>query len=155
MAYLTGPSMTFNGDTSVVDTSAVHTIGTRANDSSGNQYIYLKGVGSTAAGSWVSYDENYATTLLAANAVGSVAIAMAAVDATTKYGWYQIYGVNTIAKTDTVAADKALFIDGTAGRADDAVVTGDLIVGAASMTSDTSNVATVQLNYPFVTDVLG
>lgn len=155
MAYLTGPAMAFNGDTSVVDTSAVHTLGTRANDSSGNQYIYLKGVGSTAAGSWVSYDENYATTLLAANAVGAVAIAMAAVDATTKYGWYQIYGVNTVAKTDTVAADKALFIDGTAGRADDAVVTGDLIVGAASMTADTSNVATVQLNYPFVTDVLG
>jgi len=155
MAYLTGPAMAFNGDTSVVDTSAVHTLGTRANDSSGNQYIYLKGVGSTAAGSWVSYDENHATTLLAANAVGAVAVAMAAVDATTKYGWYQIYGVNTVAKTDTVAADKALFIDGTAGRADDAVVTGDLIVGAASMTADTSNVATVQLNYPFVTDVLG
>lgn len=155
MAYLTGPAMAFNSDTSVVDTSQVHTLGTRARDASGNEYVYLKGVGSTTAGSWVSYDENYATTLLAGNAVGPVAIAMAAIDATTEYGWYQIFGVNTIAKTDTVAADKALFIDGTAGRADDAVVTGDLIVGAASMTADSSNVATVQLNYPFVTDVLG
>ena len=155
MANLTGSAMTFNGDTSVVDAAQVHTLGTRARDTSGNEYVYLKGVGSTTAGSWVSYDENYATTLLAGNAVGPVAIAMAAIDATTEFGWYQIYGVNTVAKTDTVAADKALFIDGTAGRADDAVVTGDLIVGAASMTADTSNVATVQLNYPFVTDVLG
>lgn len=155
MANLTGSAMTFNGDTSVVDAAQVHTLGTRARDTSGNEYVYLKGVGSTTAGSWVSYDENYATTLLAGNAVGPVAIAMAAIDATTEFGWYQIYGVNTVAKTDTVNADKALFIDGTAGRADDAVVTGDLIVGAASMTADTSNVATVQLNYPFVTDVLG
>lgn len=155
MAYLTGPAMAFNSDTSVVDTSQVHTLGTRARDASGNEYVYLKGVGSTTAGSWVSYDENYATTLLAGNAVGPVAIAMAAIDATTEFGWYQIYGVNTIAKTDTVAADKALFIDGTAGRADDAVVTGDLIVGAQSMTADATNVATVFIEYPHVTDVLG
>lgn len=155
MANLTGPAMTFNSDTSVVDAAQVHTLGTRARDTSGNEYVYLKGVGSTTAGSWVSYDENYATTLLAGNAVGPVAIAMAAIDATTEFGWYQIYGVNTVAKTDTVAADKALFIDGTAGRADDAVVTGDLIVGAQSMTADSSNVATVFIQYPHVTDVLG
>lgn len=131
------------------------TLGERyTNPTNGKQYIFLTGVASTAAGSWVSYDESFATTLLAANAVGPVAIATAATVASTK-GWYQIYGVNTQAATDTVAADKALFIDGTAGRADDAVVTGDLIVGAFSMTADTTNVATVYLVFPFVTDVLG
>ena len=51
------------------------------------------------------------------------------------------------------AADKALYIDGTAGRADDADVSGDSIHGAFSMTADTTNVATVMLNYPFVTDI--
>lgn len=138
-----------------VDSTKKYRLGRKAKDVANNEYIYLKGVASNAAGKWVSFDENFATTLLAANAVGDVAISMAAVDAATKYGWFQIYGINTIASTDTVAADKALFIDGTAGRADDAVVTGDLIVGAFSMTADTANVATVQLNYPSVSDVLG
>lgn len=129
-------------------------LGTRMRESL-KEYVYLKGVASCAAGSWVSYDEAHLTTLLAANAVGPVAIAQAVVDAATKFGWFQIYGVCTIASTDTVAADKALFIDGTAGRADDAVVTGDLIVGAYSQTADTANVATVRIVYPSVTDVLG
>jgi hypothetical protein len=131
------------------------TLGERYTDpTNGKAYIFLTGVASTVAGSWVSFDENFATTLLAANAVGPVAIASAATVASTK-GWYQIYGVNTQASTDTIAADVALFIDGTAGRADDAVVAGDLIVGAYSMTADSANVATVFLNYPSVTNVLG
>lgn len=155
MAYLSGTPAIAHADTTTVDTQALVQLGTRLRDTAGNEYIYLKGVTSTAAGSWVTFDENYATTLLAANAVGPVAIAMAAIDASTKYGWYQIYGINTVAKTDTVAADKALFIDGTSGRADDAVVTGDLIVGASSMAADSSNVCTVNISYPYVTDVLG
>jgi hypothetical protein len=130
-------------------------LGTEKTDVDGKVYIYLKGVASTAAGSWVTFDENFATTLLAANAVGPVAISMAANTSATNYSWYQVKGINAIASTDTVAADKALYIDGTAGRADDAVVSGDLIVGAASMAADSSNVCTVMLNRPFVTDVLG
>lgn len=151
MAYLTGVPQVADVNTSNVDTVAHHPLGTRMRDADGNEYIYLLGVASTAAGSWVSYDEVYATTLLAANAVGRVAIAMAAIVASS-YGWYQIYGKNTTAATDTVAADKALYIDGTAGRADDAGVAGDAIFGAWSRSADTSNVATVELNYPFVTD---
>jgi hypothetical protein len=138
-----------------IHTSKKFRLGTRKKDIAGNEYVYLKGVASTAAGSWVSFDESHVTTLLAANAVGQVGIAMAAIDATTKFGWYQVYGVNTIASTDTTAADKALYIDGTNGRADDAVVSGDLIVGAKSETSDTANVCSVRLVYPHVTDVLG
>lgn len=101
------------------------------------------------------FDENYATTLLVANAVGAIAIAMAAIDTTSKYGWFQIFGVNTIAKTDTIAADSALFIDGTAGRVDDLGVSGDLVIGAYSMTADTSNIATVFILYPSVSNDLG
>lgn len=155
MANLTGSPVVFHSDTSTVDTSQQVPLGTRGYDTSGNEYIYLQGVASTAAGNWVIFDENYATTLLAANGVGPVAIAMAAISATTKYGWYQIFGKNTIAKTDTVAADKALYIDGTAGRADDAGVAGDIIVGAYSMAADVSNVTTVSINYPHVSDDLG
>lgn len=141
-------------------TSALHSakryrLGTRKGDPGNNVFIYLKGVASTAAGSWVTFDENFATTLLAANAVGPVAVSMVANIAATTFSWYQIYGTNTIATSDTTAADKALFIDGTAGRVDDAVVTGDLVVGACSTAADTTNVVPVWLNYPFVTDVLG
>jgi len=155
MANLTGHAETFAADTSVVETTPSIQLGTRGRDAQGNEYIFLQGVASTAAGSWVTYNHAFATTLLAADAVGSVAIAMAAINATTKYGWYQIFGKNTIASTDTVVAGASLYIDGTAGRADDAVVAGDLIVGAFSRSADTANVATVQLCYPVVTNALG
>lgn len=137
-----------------VDTSAKVPVLTRFRASDGKEYIYLEGVVSTVAGSWVSFNEAGETALLAGNAVGGVAIATAAIVA-DRFGWYQIYGVNTQAATDTIASDKQLYIDGTAGRADDANVAGDLILGAYSMTADTANVATVFLNYPSVTDVLG
>ena len=133
-----------------VDTIKMFPLGHRQKDTKGNEYAYLKGVASNAAGSWVIWEENYATTLITADKVGPVGISMAAFDATTKFGWAQIYGVNLIAKTDTVAADAGLFIDGTAGRADDLGVAGDWIAGAWSMTADATNVATVFLDYPSV-----
>lgn len=131
------------------------TLGQRFEDKAGKVYVFCKGVASCAAGDWVKFDEAFALTRLVADAVGPVGIAMGAIDATTKGGWVQVYGVNAIAKTDTVAADKQLYIDGTTGRADDLAVTGDIILGAMSQTADTSNVATVFLNYPMVTDTLG
>jgi hypothetical protein len=100
-------------------------------------------------------DEAFAPTLLAANAIGPVAISMVANTSATNYSWYQVYGTNLIAKTDTVAADKQLYIDGTAGRADDAVVTGDMILGASTNDADATNVCSVRISYPFVTDALG
>jgi hypothetical protein len=136
-----------------VDSSKKFRLGTRKRDVAGNEYIYLAGVTSNASGEWLVWDESFATTRLTADEVGPVGVSMADFDATTEYGWAQVYGVNTVAKTDTVAADKALYIDGTAGRADDADVAGDSIHGAFSMAADSSNVATVMLNYPFVTDI--
>ena len=131
-----------------VHTTKRFRLGTRKRDVDGSEYIYLAGVASNASGEWLVWDESYATTRLTADEVGPVGVSMAAFDATTEYGWAQIYGKNTVAKTDTTAADKQLFIDGTAGRADDADVAGDFIIGAYSMTADTTNVATVWLNYP-------
>lgn len=136
-----------------IDTVKKFPLGHRNKDVNGNEYVYLKGVASNAAGEWLVWDEDYATTRLTADEVGPVGVSMSAFDATTEFGWAQIYGKNTVAKTDTVAADKALYIDGTAGRADDADVAGDSIHGAFSMTADTSNVATVFLSYPWVSDI--
>jgi len=151
MSKLTGYANAFVGDTSQIDDSDLQGVGTRGFDVDGNEYIYLQGVASTVAGNFVSFDESYVTTRIVANAVGRVAIAMAAIVA-NQYGWYQIYGKNTIATTDTILADAPLYIDGTAGRADDAAVAGDLIHGCVSRSADTSNVATVEINYPFVND---
>ena len=136
-----------------IDTVKKFPLGHRNKDVNGNEYVYLKGVASNASGEWLVWDEDYATTRLTADEVGPVGVSMSAFDVTTEFGWAQIYGKNTVAKTDTVATDKALYIDGTAGRADDADVAGDSIHGAFSMTADTSNVATVFLSYPWVSDI--
>lgn len=137
-----------------VDTVARFAFGTELT-LSGEVFVYVKGVSSAAAGQWATYNPLTGVTVrLAGNAQGPVGIFMSTLDATTKFGWIQVVGINTIASTDTVAADKPLYIDGTAGRADDAVVAGDLIAGAFSLTADTSNVATVYLQRPFVTDTL-
>lgn len=142
-------------DAGTVDSSSLHTYPCEITDTSGNVFTYLQGATSTAAGSWVTYDSTGATTLLAPNAIGRVAIAMAAVNANTKYGWYQVIGVNTIALSDTTAANKPLYIDASAaGKVDDAVVAGDLVLNAFSTASDTAGVLPVWINRPIVTDTL-
>lgn len=132
-------------------TVAKHKLGAQYQDESGNIYTYCLGVASNTAGSFVVFDEAFATTLLVADEVGPVGISMSAFVA-NEYGWVQVYGVNTAAKTDTVAADTSAFIDGTAGRVDDAGVAGDAVLGCLIMTADTTNVATVFLNHPYVTN---
>lgn len=152
MANLIGPWVT-SGDTSIVDTAKEHELGTRAFDENGNEYIYLTGVASTAAGSWVSFDEVHITTLTVANALGRVAVAMAATVAST-YGWYQIYGKSTTALSASPVTDNdALFLHATAGHACGTDVAGDFIVGAISRSANASSasaVITVELNYPVV-----
>jgi hypothetical protein len=137
-----------------IHASKRYRLGTIKADVKGNEYIYLKGVASLTAGDWVVYDENFAPTRISTGLVGPVAISMGANILATTFSWFQVHGVNLIAKTDTVAADKPLYIDGTTGRADDAVVNGDLIYGAISQTADTTNVCTVYLHYPFTTAVV-
>lgn len=155
MAYISNGKQVGLGALTTVYTDATKfSLGEVVSDELGKQYIFLTGVASTVAGSWVTFDEAYLTTLIAANAVGPVGVAMAATVAST-YGFYQIYGNCAVSASDTTAADVALYIDGTAGRVDDAVVTGDLVVGACSTAADTANVLPVFLNFPFVTNVLG
>ena len=154
MANLTGRTQIFAGDTSAIDTSLQHPLGTRAFDPDGNEYIYLTGVASTVAGDWVSLDEAHLTIRTVANALGRVGIAMAAIVA-SRYGWYQIYGKNTIALAISgggAAADAPLFLTSTAGQVDDVDVTGDFIVGAVCRVLEASGIIAAELNYPFVED---
>jgi len=50
MADLTPRTGVFAGDTSVVDTTLRHQLGTRSFDTDGNEYIYLTGLLATEAG---------------------------------------------------------------------------------------------------------
>lgn len=69
------------------------------------EFIYLKGVASTAAGDAVTYAASGLTTRAAAGASVPlpVAFATAAVVTTTNYGWYQIGGYAVANKTKTVS----------------------------------------------------
>ena len=153
MVNLTSASQLFEADTSTLDTTPTIQVGQRAYDANGNEYAYWLGVASTAAGDWASMNAaTYQTARLATNAVGPVGIAMAAIVAST-YGWYQVYGYNTISASDTVAGAGALYIDGTAGRVDDADVAGDVVIGAYSTAADATNVLPVMIAYPHVSNI--
>ena len=153
MAQLTGYPQGFHADTDTVDSSELVPTGTRAYDTSGNEYIYLLGVASTAANSWVTFDEAHTTTLAVANAKGRVAIAMAATIA-DKYGWYQIYGSATGKVLTGFADNGAVYLTSTAGSVDDADVAGDAVIGAIGRSAATASLtATMELNYPIVMDI--
>lgn len=118
------------------------------------EFIYLKGVASTVAGSWVTYNmDDGSTTLLATGAIGPVAIAMAAIDATTKFGWYQIQG-KAIGLADDVSDNGTVYIDtATAGACDDAVSAGNKVFNAkwASDDDTATGTAEVEIARPFCT----
>ena len=120
----------------------------------GNEYICLQGVASTVVGSVVTFDEVGVSTLLAANAIGLVAIAQAAVDATTKRGWYLVRG-SCQAKVSTGFADNAnCYATATPGQVDDAVVAGDRVKNMIGRSAIASGTALVQVQYPFMDDAL-
>ena len=151
MPILTSRPQIFDGDTSNVDTTKKHVLGTRAFDPNGNEYVYCEGVASVVAGDWVSFDEAFVLLRLVTNNIGSVGVAMAAIVA-SRYGWVQIYGKNTIANGNSgnVADNGQLYTTGSAGVVDDADAANEMIIGAWSRSADTSGVFTAQLNYPIV-----
>lgn len=121
------------------------------------EFIYLQGVASTAVGSWVTFNQDDGTTaLLAANAIGPVAIAMSACVA-SRYGWYQIYG-KAVGKALTGFVDNAnVYATATAGSIDDAIVAGDLVKnakGASAVDTPSAGLAEFEIQYPFMDDGL-
>lgn len=140
-------------DTSTTQKQALGTI-VRAFDVTygEGEFIYLLGVASTAINDWVTYNrDDNGTTLLAANAIGPVAIAMSA-NIASQYGWYQISG-KAVGSCLTAFADNGLvYITATAGHVDDTSVAGDLVnlSKGASTTVAASGVADFEINRPFV-----
>lgn len=121
------------------------------------EFIYLKGLDLTVAGSFVTYNrDDGSTTLLVKNAIGPVAKAMYAT-VTGYYGWYMISGKASDAVTAGAVADNAdlYCTTGTNGSIDDAVVTGQRIWGAkAASASTAAGSIEVELDRPFVTNAI-
>lgn len=121
------------------------------------EFILLKGVASTVVGSWVTFNaDDYTTALLAANAVGPVAIAMSANTAATDAAWYQITGKAQALLAASTAENSALYIDGTSGIADDDTVAGDRIwnaISASAATTVAGALSEIEIQRPFVNNV--
>lgn len=101
------------------------------------EFIYLKGVASTAIGDWVGYSPAIGTSVRAvANGNYPLAVAMAACDTTTKFGWYQISGTAAAnGLTSITHSSGFLWLTGTAGSVDDASVIGDAVLNARKNTT--------------------
>lgn len=145
-------------------TVQLHPLGARvlANDLAATAYgegefIYLKGVASTVVGSWVLFNpDDWTTTLLVANDIGFVAIAMS-INVASQYGWYQIYG-KAVGKVLAGFVDNAnVYSTATAGSVDDAIVAGDRVKnakGASAIDTPATGLAEMEIMYPFVDDGL-
>lgn len=142
-----------------VDTAAAVPVGTIVTatdpDYGSGEFVYLQGVASTAEGSWVTYNlDDGSTALLAANAIGPVAVAMGATVAST-WGWYQISG-KAVGKALASFADNAnVYATATAGSIDDAVVAGDrvkLAKGASAVDTPSTGLAEFEISRPFMDD---
>lgn len=122
------------------------------------EFICLLGAASTAVGSWVTYNsDDNSTTLLAANAIGPVAVAMSANTSTSSYGFYQIQG-KAIGKALTGFVDNAnVYATATAGSVDDAVVAGDRVKnakGASAVDTPSTGLAEFEIARPWMDDAL-
>lgn len=141
-------------------TTQNHPLGTIVGATDGTygagEFIYLKGVASTAVGSWATYNlDDGSTALLAANAIGPVGVAMSA-NVASQYGWYQISG-KAVGKALASYADNGLvFATATAGSVDDAVVDGDMVhlaKGASAVDTPSSGLAEFEISRPYTDDI--
>lgn len=142
-----------------VDTVQNHPLGFRVrglDDTYGEgEFVYVKGVTSGAVGSVVTYNLYTGVTALATTrSKGLVGVMMAALDASTKYGWVQVRG-SAVAKSGTASAGATVYLTATPGTVDDAVVTGDAVYGATYATADgapSAGLAVLSLMYPHAAD---
>ncbi len=119
------------------------------------EFVYAKGVASTAVGSVALIDANgFTTSLATANDTGMIGCRMSA-NVANQYGWYQVSGLR-VAKGLTGLADNApCYLTATAGSVDDAVVSGDLIYGmttVSALDTPSAGLALVNLVRPNVMD---
>lgn len=158
MAYvITTPLAGFQG-IALTDTTQNHALGTivQATDSTygAGEFIYLKGIASTAVGSMVDYDSYLGTTALspATGGTGPVAVAMSA-NVANQYGWYQIQGIAAVKAPNAMVVGADVFsLAATPGSVDDAAVNGEQILNAKVTTTTgtpSTGLALIEINRPF------
>ena len=131
----------WTGQQQITDTSTTqnHPIGTTVQAKHATYgvatFIYLKGVAATSAYNVVIFDQYANTTTRAvAGSRGPAAVAMSA-NVASQYGWYMIEG-SAIVTCGTVSANAPLYATANPGSVDDAVVSGDMILGMVSKTAN-------------------
>lgn len=152
MPALTGYSQAFHSDSSGTASTRQVSLGTRAVDTNGNEYVYAKGTASVTTDTWVTFDEGWNVTRAVANGQGRVGIAMSD-NPLSSFGWYQVYGQGRGNVLASFADNGKIFLTSTDGSVDDADVGGDFVVGAIGRSAVASGSATIELNYPIVQDV--
>lgn len=158
MAYVITDNMIGAQPIATTSTTRNHPLGTivRATDPTygEGEFIYLKGVASTVAGSVATYNSTSGQTALCTvggNVPQPVAIAMSA-NVASQYGWYQISGVAAAYKVATVslAAGVAVGVK-TVGRisvtGSGKEINGAIVAAVASATAGRTSVYLV-LNRP-------
>ena len=136
-----------------VDTVQRNVLGTLAWDDLGNAHVYLPGVASCVAGSWVTYVlGTYVPTLTITTSIpgGLIAVANAAILA-ANWGWFQVFGYVPVANiaTATITVGQPLYASSTAGRATTSASAACTLFGAFIATSAVSNVGSAVLSFPF------
>lgn len=138
--YITTPLIGAQG-IATKSTTQNHPLGTivQATDSTygTGEFIYLKGVASTAVGSWVGYSPALGTSVLAvANGTYPLAVSMTTNTTTGSYAWYQISGIaQALGLTSITHSSGFLALTSTAGSLDDASVIGDHVFNARKTTT--------------------
>jgi len=116
------------------------------------EFIYLKGLASTAIGEVVVYNaDDYSTKLAVANDKGPIAVSMSA-NVASQFGWYQVRGKASALALSGFADDGDCYLTSTAGSMDDADVAGDYIASMKGASGVSGGLADVEINYPSVAD---
>ncbi len=116
------------------------------------EFIYLKGVASTAAGDLCCFNQAAGTSVRSiisgTGSSGPCGVAMSA-NVASQYGWYQIGGAGPV-KAATVSANTSAFITATAGQIDDLASVGNRVDGMLIKAADSGGFATCQFNGPAI-----
>lgn len=115
------------------------------------EFVYAKGVASTAVGSVVNIDANgFTTSLLATNDTGAVGCSMSA-NVANQYGWYQVSGLGVAKGLASLADNAPCYTSATDGSIDDDATSQDLVYGmttASAVDTPSSGLVLVNLVRP-------
>jgi hypothetical protein len=176
MAELAGQGAILHvGGTSVVDANtaaqaAPIKFGTRAIDVDGNEYVYVDFQESFVNGEWCAFVGDFKASQLGSASVGWVGLVQATVSASDRAGWVMVRGIssNALATSGSsggfptiVAATTDLGSIATDGTSANSILISGILITASPDTcastalssSASQGIASVILNYPFISNV--